>query len=156
MARKSWNVQLNDSKNYPLVKTISPEAAIRLGGERMLLAPPLEYDAIMKRVPRGKLLTTDRIRAYLAKKYNADATCPLCTGIFIGIAANASAERKGVDETPYWRTLKSGGELNEKYPEGLDAHKIRLEMEGHTVIQKGKRYFVADFESKLFDIEESK
>ena len=154
MARKSWNVQLNDSKDYPLVKTISHEAAIRLGGERMCLAPPLEYDTIMKRVPQGKLLTTDRIRAYLAKKHNADNTCPLCTGIFINIAAFASVERKGADETPYWRMLKSGGELNEKFPGGIDGHRTLLEMEGHTIIQKGKRYFVEGFEDKIFNIEE--
>jgi len=154
MARKPWNVQLNDSKDYPLVKTIPPEAALRFGGARLLLAPPLYYDAIMKQVPKGRVLTTDRIRAYLAKKHSADNTCPLCTGIFINIAAFASVERKGVNETPYWRILKSGGELNEKFPGGIDGHKMLLEMEGHTIIQKGKRYFVEGFEDKLFDIEE--
>jgi len=62
----------------------------------------------------------------------------------------ASIERGGVDETPWWRTLKRDGELNEKYPEGGDGQKLRLEMEGHTVIQKGKRWFVKDYEQNLF------
>lgn len=56
---------------------------------------------------------------------------------------------RGADDTPYWRTLKKDGELNEKYPEGIDGQKFRLEMEGHTVIQKGKRYFVKDFKPKF-------
>jgi len=154
MAKKTWNEKLNDSKNMPLVEEVSLEAAVRYGGKRMLLAPPLAYDAIMKKVPEGKLITTDRIREYLAKKHKADWTCPLTAGIFINIAANASDERKGKDETPYWRTLKKDGELCEKFPGGLDAHKILLENEGHKVAQKSKRYFVTDYESKIYDIKE--
>ena len=151
MAKKTYNEKLNDSKNMPLVEEVTPEAAVRFGGPRMLLAPPLAYDELMKRVPQGRLTTVDRIRKYLSIKHNADFTCPLTAGIFVNIAANASAERKGENETPYWRTLRSGGELNEKYPEGIDGHRLRLEMEGHTVIQKGKRYFVAGYEDKLYD-----
>jgi hypothetical protein len=48
--------------------------------------------------------------------------------------------------------LKKDGELNEKYPEGIDGQKLRLEMEGHKIIQKGKRYFVKDYKDKLFEI----
>jgi len=126
-----------------------PKAISRYGGSRMLIAPPIEYDGIMKQIPDGKLITADRIRDYLAKKHDADCTCPFTCGIFINIAAYASFERGGTDETPWWRTLKKDGELNEKYPEGIDGQKLRLEMEGHAVFQKGKRYFVMDYEQKL-------
>lgn len=152
MAKTTWNQKLNDSKNMPLVQEVKPEAALKFGGTRMLLAPPLAYDKIMKQVPQGKLLTIDRMRAHLAAKHNADFTCPLTAGIFVNITANASAERNGENETPYWRTIKKDGELCEKYPGGIDGHKMFLEMEGHKVIQKGKRYFVADYEKNLFDI----
>ena len=97
------------------------------------------------------VITSDYIRRYLAKKHGADNTCPLTAGIFINIAAKASIER-GADETPYWRTLKKDGELNEKYPEGIDGQKFHLEIEGLTVIQKGKRYFVKDYVDKLFQL----
>jgi len=150
MAKKTWNEKLNDSKDMPKVEMVDCIFAARQGGPRMLLAPPLEYDAIMKRIPKGKLITSDRIRSHLAKKHNADWTCGLTGGIFINIAVNASAERKGVNETPYWRTLKKDGELNEKFPDGLDGHKLLLEMEGHKIIQKGKRYFVENYEGKLW------
>ena len=63
------------------------------------------------------------------------------------IAAWASYQRSE-DETPYWRTLKANGELNAKYPGGIEAQKERLEAEGHTIIQKGRtniKYFVKDY-----------
>ncbi|MCA9101481.1 MAG: hypothetical protein KDA63_10040, partial [Planctomycetales bacterium] len=48
--------------------------------------------------------------------------------------------------TPYWRTLKAGGELNPKYPGGIKNLRARLTAEGHRVVKKGKRYVVADYE----------
>lgn len=60
----------------------------------------------------------------------------MTAGIFVSIAAWASFQRRE-DETPYWRTLKSNGELNEKYPGGAEAQKKRLEAEEHAVIKKG-------------------
>ena len=154
MAKKTYNEKLNDSKNMPVVETVSdPKAIARFGGERMLIAPPLAYDEIMKKVPTGKVITSDRIRSYLAQKHNADYTCQLMAGIIINTAAHASVERAGSDPISYHRTLKKDGELNEKYPEGCDGQKIMLETEGHTVIQKGKRYFVQDYEKSLWDIE---
>ena len=153
MARKTYNEKLNDNKNMPKVETVSdPKAVTRFGGERMLIAPPLAYDQIMKQVPKGRVITSDRIRDHLAKKHHADYTCPLTAGIFINIAAHASVERGGKNPTPYHRTLKKDGELNDKYPGGCDGHKKLLEQEGHTVIQKGKRYFVKDVANTLWDI----
>jgi len=72
MPKKTFNEKLNDSKDMPVVKMVSdPKAVARFGGERMLIAPPLAYDEIMKRVPEGKIITTDRIRDHLARKYDA-------------------------------------------------------------------------------------
>jgi len=154
MAKKTFNEKLNDSRDMPKVEEVTDSKAVkRFGGTRMLIAPPLEYDAVMKSIPAGKLITSDRIRDFLARKHGADYTCQLTAGIFINIVAGASEERD-TDETPYWRTLKKDGELNEKYPGGIDAQKARLEMEGHTVIQKGKRSFVKDFEDSLFALED--
>ncbi|MCL1827909.1 MAG: MGMT family protein [Oscillospiraceae bacterium] len=153
MPVKNPNLKLHDSKDMPRIETLTdPKAVARYGGPRMLIAPPLDYDALMKRIPRGKVITTDRLREYLAKTNNADFTCPLTCGIFVNIVAHADFERGGADETPWWRTLKKDGELNEKYPEGIDGQKLRLEAEGHEVIQKGKRYFLKDCEKKLFTL----
>ena len=105
----------------------------------------------MRKVPEGKVITSDYIRSYLAKKHGADNTCQLTAGIFINIVAKASVERDA-DQTPYWRTLKKDGELNEKYPEGVDGQKLHLEAEGHTVVQRGKRYFVKDYRDSVFEL----
>ncbi len=119
---------------------------------RGVIPEPLEYDEIMNLIPERKLITVDEIKAFLSKKHNVDFTDGMATGIFVNLAANASKEREmlgSTDITPYWRTLKAKGELNEKYPGGMEGHKLLLEAEGHTVIQKGKRYFVEKYEDKL-------
>ena len=94
------------------------------------------------------------IRDRFAKIGGADFTDPITAGIFVSIAAWASYQRKE-NETPYWRTLKANGELNPKYPGGVDAQKEKLESEGHTIIKKGRtniRYYVKDYEKCLFEL----
>lgn len=52
-----------------------------------------------------------------------------------------------------WRTLKANGELNEKYPGGIESQKEKLEAEGHAILSKGRkniRYYVKDYEKVLF------
>ncbi|MDH7579053.1 MAG: MGMT family protein [Bacillota bacterium] len=155
MTRKSFNEKIKNTKDLPRIEFIGSDnkMAKRFGCGNMLIAAPIEYDEIMKRIPQGKLITSDEIRAYLAKKHNADFTCQLTAGIFINIVANASKERENSGSnniTPYWRTLKKGGELNEKYPGGIDQHRFLLETEGHEIIKKGKRYFVKEYEKALY------
>ena len=118
----------------------------------MVIPAPCEVDAVMRKVPKGKLATINEIRAVLAKKHGATMGCPITTGIFAWIAAHAAAEAavSGIKRiTPYWRTLKTGGELNPKYPGGIPNLRLRLEAEGHRVIKKGKRYLVADYQKAL-------
>ena len=151
--KKDFNAMLHDNKDMPKVQIVTDEKTIaKYGGERMYFAPPLAYDAMMKRVPLGKLTTVGELRAYFARHNDADFTEPITAGIFVSIAAWASAQRED-DKTPYWRTLKAGGELNPKFPGGITAQKELLEQEGHTVIQKGRkniRYYVKDYETHLF------
>lgn len=150
--KKTWKEKLNDSKDLPKVKKI-PEKAVAKWGEGTILIPaPIEVDGMMRKVPYGKLTTTNEIRQKLAKKHKASIGCPLTTGIFSWIAANAAKEDQLAGEkniTPYWRTLKAGGIINEKYPGGVHYQKACLKQEGHKVIQKGKKYIVQDFEKVL-------
>ena len=155
MARKSFNEKLNDSKDMPKIIEITDEKSVkRYGGTQMLIAPPLEYNGIMAQVPEGKIITVRQIREFLAKKYHAEFTCPMTAGIFISLAAKASCEREG-NRIPFWRTLKSDGELNAKYPGGIEYQKKMLSKEGHTFCTKGRkniRYFVENYEDFLFDL----
>ena len=116
MAKKSFNEKLRDSKNMPEIVEIKDPAQMERWGRTLLIAPPIEYEGIMRRVP-----------------------------------AHASDER-GFDETPYWRTLKKDGELNEKYPGGIDKQAERLASEGVKVIKKGKRTFVENYADILYNL----
>jgi len=121
----------------------------------VVIPAPIEVDGIMNKISAGKLVTINEIRVALAKKHKATIGCPMTTGIFAWIAANAAEEQKQHGEkeiTPYWRTLKTGGFLNEKYPGGATTQKELLGQEGHTVIQKGKKYFVLNYEKSLAQI----
>ncbi len=150
--RKSWRDKLADSKDLPRVEKISEKLSKRWGKGTVVIPAPKEVDEIMREVPQGKLITINQIRAKLAHKHNATIGCPMTTGIFAWIAANAAEETAAAgikDITPYWRTLKTGGIINEKYPGRVEAQRKLLEREGHKIIQKGKRYVVADFEKYL-------
>ncbi len=152
MSKKSWQEKLADDKGLPKVKRITDKMSKRWGAGTVVIPAPKEVDEIMKKVPMGNLVTINEIRAILAKKHGATIGCPITTGIFAWIAANAAEEEAAEGEkniTPYWRTLKTGGIINEKYPGGVEAQKKLLEKEGHQVIKKGKKYVVADFGKHL-------
>jgi hypothetical protein len=151
----TWVEKLNDSKGLPKVEKITDKMSQRWGRGTVVIPAPLEVDEIMRKVPVGNLITINEIRSALARKHEATIGCPMTTGIFAWVAAHAAEEREQSGEknvTPYWRTLKSGGVLNEKYPGGAEAQKLRLIREGHTVIRKGKKYVVLNYEKALIQI----
>ena len=154
--QKDFNAMLHDRKDMPKFQTITdPKSIEKYGGTRMYFAPPIDYDKVMRRVPFGKLLTVGTIRDYFAKQSGADCTEPITAGSFVSIAAWASHQRSG-DKTPYWRTLKANGELNSKYPGGVEAQKEALEREGHTIVKMGRtnlKYYVKDYEKSLFKLD---
>lgn len=150
--RKSWREKLADSKGLPKTGTIEGKMTTRWGAGTMVIPAPLEVDAFMRQVPRGRLVTIAELRTALARRHKVDIACPITTGIFAWMAAHAAVEDEAAGckrVTPYWRTLKTGGELNAKYPGGIAGVRQRLEAEGHKIVQKGRRFLVADFERAL-------
>ena len=151
--KKNFNAMLQNSKDMPKIQIITdPKSIEKYGGNKMYFAPPIEYDKVMKLIPYGQVITIREIRAHFAQLNQADFTEALTAGIFISIAAWASHQRDK-DNTPYWRTLKAKGELNPKYPGGIEKQKEHLEAEGHTVIKHGRtniKYFVKDYVDKLY------
>jgi len=140
----------------PKVVEITGKMSTRWGTGTVVIPAPREVDEIMKSVPRGSLITINQIRARLAKRHGASIGCPITTGIFAGIAARAAGEDAAEgkkDITPYWRTLKVGGVLNEKYPGGVEAQAEKLKAEGHTIEtdKNGKPKRVNDFERSLVE-----
>jgi hypothetical protein len=150
--RKTWREKLADDKDLPKVIRLEPAAAKRWGGTTLAIAAPREVDALMRTIPPGRVTTINELRSAIAEKHRAAAGCPITTGIFSWIAANAAEEALAAgekDPTPYWRTLKTGGEVNPKYPGGVNAQRRKLAAEGHKFVRKGQRLFVRDHTAVL-------
>ncbi|NIT03526.1 hypothetical protein GTO10_01120 [Candidatus Saccharibacteria bacterium] len=153
--RKTWTEKLHDSKDLPKVRKITSKQAKYWGVGTIVIPKPLEVDELMRKVPKGRVTTINEIRETLAKKHGATIGCPITCGIFARIAAEAAEEQKAKgakNTTAYWRTLRQGGEVNPKYPGGVEGQKRHLEAEGHNVVQKGERAFVADYQKILVSL----
>ncbi len=161
--KKTWQEKLQDKASLPKVLKLEKgfpcyNAVHKMGaeaGDDIVLVNPSEVIEIMKRVPEGKLITIVEICKKISNQHDVKGCCSLTTGIFIMTAANAAEEaaRDGKSlDIQYWRTLKSNGFLNEKYPGGQEAHKRLLEKENFSVIARGRRYQVVDYERYLLKI----
>lgn len=134
-SRKSWQEKLHNQDHSKIVE-IPQRMTKRLGKGTMLIPKPLDVDALIRKTRKGKLLTASEIRSRLARDNGCDTTCPLTTGIFVRIVAEAAEEqlRDGKKQvTPYWRVIRDDGSLNEKFPGGAKAQARRLKEEGHSV-----------------------
>ncbi len=153
--RKTWREKLEDTPDLPKIVDLTQENKRTNWGTGIMLVPrPLDIDALVRKVGEGKLITQDQIREKLARDSGVDFTCPLTTGIFLGIIANAAEEglEGGAQEVaPYWRVIKADSSLNPKFPGGAEAQAARLEAEGHAIQPgKGKKPpRVADFEKAI-------
>ena len=150
--KKTWREKLEDSKDLPRVEKITERMSKKWGTGTVVIPAPIEVDGLMRRVPIGRLTTINDIRAALAERHGATIGCPITTGIFTSFAARAAVERKQEgqsDITPYWRTLKLGGVINEKYPGGVEEQKKLLVKEGHRITKKGKKFAVVDYQKTL-------
>ncbi|MEK6409299.1 MAG: hypothetical protein AABN34_20425 [Acidobacteriota bacterium] len=116
-SRKSWREKL-ETQDHSKIIEIPPRMTKRFGTGTMLIPKPLDVDALIRKTKKGKLVTASEIRSRLARDNKADVACPVTTGIFIRIAAEAPEEdrqngRKQV--TPYWRVIRDDGSLYEKF-----------------------------------------
>lgn len=153
--KKSAIEKLHESHGLPKVGKITGKMSKRWGTGTVAIPAPIEVNEIMKKVPKGKLITINEIRKTIAKKHKATIGCPITCGIFAWISAYAAEEERKEGKkniTPWWRTLKGDGVLNEKYPGGVENQKKLLKKEGHKIIPKGKNYIVADYEKALIKI----
>lgn len=151
-AKKTATQKLHESHGLPKVEKLTGKMAQRYGEVLLLVPAPAQVDALMKKVPKGKLTTVNQLRQTLAADHGADMACAIVTGISTVLSANAAEEEKALGAkrvTPWWRTLKSKGELNPKYPGGEAAQAALLAAEGFTVEAKGKTRRVKDFEKFL-------
>ena len=159
MARKlssriPWRTKLeHPNSKLPKVVAVPPKWRKQYGGGRMLIAHPLEVDALVRRVGKGMLVTVRQLRERLARDHRASVTCPLTTGIFVRIVAEVAEEdrRAGKKQiAPYWRVVRDDGSLNKKFPGGVRAQARKLRAEGFAVAAKGKnKLAVRSFDRQL-------
>lgn len=111
-ARVSWEAKLRSDLAPKVVED-------RRRGGRLLLPTPLLIAEVVASIPRGRVMTIGRLRAALAERFRADATCPLMTGIFAMILAGAVGEDLGQRRKPrwpIWRLVRDDGTLHPKWP----------------------------------------
>jgi hypothetical protein len=160
--KKTWQEKLADKQGLPKLVRLERgfpcyNAVHKMGAQEdddIVLVNPSEVVEFMKKVSFGRLTTVIEICKAIAGRYQVKGCCSLTTGIFIMTAANSVEEAKKENEVldiPYWRTLKSDGFLNEKFPGGVEAHKALLETEGFRVVGKGKKLRVENFGDYLAD-----
>jgi len=147
-SRVPWREKMEKPQEPKLVQI--PPKMSQFGKGSMLIPTPKLVAKVVCGIGKGRLMTIGEIRRTLANDFSADVTCPLTTGMFLRIAAEAAEEdrangRKRV--TPYWRVVKENGGLNPKFPGGEPEQARHLRSEGFTIIKRGKSSFVKDFES---------
>ena len=150
-SRSRWRDKLEKPQQPKLVR-VPPKMTATFGKGMMLIPTPKLVDEIIRKVARGKLVTVGEIRKKLARDHGADVTCPLTTGIFLRIAAEAAAEdldHGAKRVTPYWRVVRDDGGFNPKFPGGVQRQTRYLRAEGFSVVHKGKNPVVRDFERYL-------
>ncbi len=146
MAKKTYQEQMRHSyPNHPIIKPIAPDMVKTWGEGMQVLPSPLEIRDVMRTIPKGKVMTAKELCTVLAKKHKVDIACPYTTGILMNIVARAIEEDEN-DDTPWWRTLGSCGELKPKYPNAPEEQMALLEAEGFSFVKKGKKcvYWVVD------------
>jgi hypothetical protein len=152
ISRTSWREKIEKPQDVKVVKI--PPKMSRFGSGTMLIPTPKLIDEMIRKVPKGKLVTVSELRRKLARDFRTDVTCPLTTGIFVRIAAEAAEEDRANGKkriAPYWRVIKDDGSMNPKFPGGLAQQTRYLRVEGFAVANKGKTPRVQDFDGRLFE-----
>lgn len=131
--KKTWLDKLNEEKE-PKIKRIDIDFADIPAGSLMFIATPKLIDAYIQQIGIGKRIDIKTLRKDLAIEHNADYTCPVTTGIFLRIVAEANYEKlqngKSVKEiTPFWRVIEPKSALAKKLTFGEEFLLQQIEKE---------------------------
>ena len=152
-AGATWRGKLEaQHPNHGKLVPVPPRWQKRFGRGSMVIPRPLDVDAAMRKPRKGRLITQSQVRELVAEVNAANCACPMTTGIFMKIVAEAAEEdaRSGKKRiTPYWRTVRDDGTLNDKFPGGTRAQAKRLRQEGFAIEAGRGKPRVRDFERFL-------
>ena len=143
-------VHSSHGKSFPIPRAMQGS----LGRGTMIVPRPLDVDAAMRTPRKGGLITLTQIRGKLARAAGVDQCCPLTTGIFARLAAEAAQDDAAAGKkriTPWWRTIRDNGKLIDKFPGAGKLQAALLRREGHKLAPgRGKQPpCVTNFESHL-------
>lgn len=131
--KKSWLEKLNE-KRQTQVKRIEIDFADIPAGSNMLISTPQIIDSYINQIGYGKRINLKIMRKDLALAHHADYTCPVTTGIFLRIVAEANYEKllqgmNATEITPFWRVIEPNSPLAKKLTFGQEFILKQLENE---------------------------
>jgi len=114
----AWGDKYRAAKPARVTVLEKPFAGLHEGA-RLFIASPKVIDAYLRAIPPGKTKDVTAMRAALAKKNKAEATCPTSTAIFMRIVAECALERVAAGEAvsavpPFWRVVDAESSLAQK------------------------------------------
>ncbi len=132
--RKSWKEKL-DIDRKPVIEKVDKDFGGIRAGQMMLIPTPRLVDAYIRQIPKGQTVDIPTMRRDLAAEYHAEVTCPLTTGIFVRIAAEAAYEEyekgKPLSEiTPFWRVISEKSPAAKKLSFGTALLREQRKKEG--------------------------
>lgn len=115
-----------DGYGKPEIKITAKDFADIPAGSKMLIATPAIIDQYVRQIPKGKSGSLQTMRKDLAAEFQAEYTCPVTTGIFLRIAAEAALadleQGKSVSRiTPFWRVIDERAPIAKKISCGLSS-----------------------------------
>ena len=132
--RKSWQEKLNINRE-PVIEEADKNFADIKAGQSMLIPTPKVVDAYIRQIPPGQQINIPTIRKDLASRFGAEMTCPITTGIFVRIAAEAAYEefQEGTPIekiTPFWRIISETSPAAKKLTFGTEFLNKQRKKEG--------------------------
>ena len=132
--KKSW-VEKRDSCKAPHVTVIDKAFAGIPAGSKLLISSPLEIDQYVRGIPKGTQMDPAEMRRALARRHQVDATCPVSTGIFLRIVAEAALEDYRAGQplaaiAPFWRLISPSSALFKKLSIGRDEYDVIKNLAG--------------------------
>ncbi len=123
-SKQPWNDKLN-KKAEPKVKHIDKRFSDIEEDSDMLVATPKIFEEYIRKIPKGEFVDIKKVRKDLAKRFKADATCPVTTGLFLRIVAESAFEKyqsgtKSSEIPPFWRVIAPNSSIAKKLSFGTE------------------------------------
>ncbi|BDI33672.1 hypothetical protein CCAX7_57230 [Capsulimonas corticalis] len=115
---------------------------------KMLKPSRATVEALVRSIPENQILTTDLLRAELARRSQVQVTCPYCAKQALKAIGKAAP-----DGAPFWRVVKANGELISYFPGGVEGHAALLKDEGFVIDDRPKTPRVQGFKDHLVRLE---